>query len=182
MTSTAAAPRSSRRGDEALRGVAVGNAGGPRRGDLRHVPRRPVVPVDAAGGAAERGDAVDRLDVSLLQWQLLAPVLGSRIPARQADRVRGGIRDSGSSSASCGRGRRRSLLDAPHLGGELLAIADEGRSCPQVDLVRAEAARRPAGAHAPVTDGAPLQLLDQLHDFQTKSTSFFFTVTGSNSG
>jgi uncharacterized protein (DUF1015 family) len=78
------------------------------------------------------GDAVDRLDVSLLQWQLLAPVLGIEDPRRDK-RIEfvGGIRGLGELERLVREGKAAVAFSMhPTSVGELLAIADEGEIMP----------------------------------------------------
>ena len=124
----------------------AGATGAARR--LRHVPRRRLVSAGAARHAAGFASPVERLDVSLLNDRLLAPILGIADP-RTDPRIDfvGGGRGLAALEERVARATGRSPSPAPDASGR----ADGRRRCrpghaAEVDLVRAEAGRRAAVA------------------------------------
>ena len=111
----------------------------------------------ARPGTFPAGDPVRSLDVSILQENLLAPVLGVADPRKdkRIDFV-GGIRGLGELERLV-RGGDFQVAFALHPTSveELMAIADAGADhAAQVDLVRAQAEGRPGLPHAGLNEGA----------------------------
>ncbi len=98
---------------------------------LRHVPGRHVVPAQGQAGLLPRQRSRRGLDVSILQDNLLAPILGiARSPHGQAHRLRGRHPRHGRAGKRVKEGWAVAFSLYPTSLDQLMAVADAGQIMP----------------------------------------------------